>query len=298
MRTVAIIAGPTAGGKSALALDRALRLNGVIINADALQMYRDLPILTATPAADDLSAVPHRLYGTLGPNDMSSAPLWRDLALQEIRAALAAGKTPILVGGTGFYLRTMIEGLSPIPEIPDEVREAAEEKMNAIGAPAFHADFAQIDPVMAARLKPGDTQRLIRAWEVLAHTGQSLSVWQSLPKTPPPDDLVFDITLVMPDRETLYDRCDRRFDTMLKSGALEQVRDFAAALGDNDPKTVPVTRALGFLPLREHLRGELTFAEAVEKSKADTRHYAKRQVTWFRNQTRPLKNIASIQTVG
>jgi tRNA dimethylallyltransferase len=175
VETVHIIAGPTAGGKSALALRLTAEKDGVVINADSLQIYDGLQILTAQPSAAEKKAVPHRLYNLLQPDQACSAMIWRELALTEIHAALQAGKTPILVGGTGFYLKTLIEGLSPIPEIPDEIRLLGEELMDKIGIEAFFAALSEKDPETAARLDPRNRQRIIRAWEVLAHTGRGLS---------------------------------------------------------------------------------------------------------------------------
>lgn len=288
--TVFIVAGPTAGGKSAYALRRAREENGVIINADSMQIYADLPILTAAPPEDERRAAPHRLYNILPAQERCSAARWCDMAFTEIAAALDAGKTPIIVGGTGFYLKAMCDGLSPIPVVAPDIRAAATETQRKLGNPAFHAALAQKDPAMAARLHPQDTQRLIRAWEVWEATGKSLADWQAEPPVPPPAIYNYHLTTIMPPRDVLYDRCNRRFAAMVETGALDEVESFARRIDEGSvPEDAPVTGALGFAPLRAYLRGELTRAEAVEQAQTDTRHYAKRQVTWFRNQVQADK---------
>jgi tRNA dimethylallyltransferase len=296
--TVLVIAGPTASGKSALALEKAREINGVIINADSLQLYDALPILTARPSASDMKAAPHRLYGIMAPDQAATAILWRDLAIAEIRAALHQGQVPILVGGTGFYIKTLIEGLSPVPEVPDEVRILGEDLMDKVGIAAFFEAFREKDPEMAAKLDPNNRQRLIRAWEVLAHTGQSLAWWQSLPKQHAPEDLLFEITLVMPDRDVLYDRCNRRFEDMIASGAVQEAREFDdRIMAGKVPIDSPATKALGFEALQAHVRGEMPIESAIFLAQNDTRHYAKRQATWFRHQVAPQKNIVRIDIV-
>lgn len=300
---VHIICGPTASGKSSRGLALAREKNGVIINADSLQIYNRLPILTAQPSVDDKEEIPHRLYGILDGNHQCTAGAWRQMALQEINAALETGLTPILVGGTGFYIKALIEGLSPIPEIPDTVRIIAEDLMEQLGAEAFHAALAEKDPVMAARLHPNDRQRNMRAWEVLAHTGQSLAEWQALPKVEPNSSLIFDIEIILPEREILYRNCDRRFEAMIEEGALSEVEKL-----DNDIMAgriaidAPITQALGFKELQQHLNGEMDLATAILLGQNSTRHYAKRQMTWFRNQIKndgaQQKNIARVEIIG
>lgn len=283
-----MIAGPTAGGKSARALRLAEECNGVIINADSLQLYDALPLLTAQPSEPDKAHAPHRLYALLTPEQSCTAMLWREMALTEIRAALSQGQTPIVVGGTGFYLKALIEGLSPIPEVPEEVRVLAQDLMDRIGIEAFYRSLQEQDPDTAAKIDRHNPQRLVRAWEVLAHTGQGLSYWHTLPKAEPADDLDFRVTLVSPPREDLYRSCDVRFLTMMEKGALEEVRAFDALIEDGKvPLDAPVTHALGFKPLQAHLRGEHDLDTAIFLAQNETRHYAKRQVTWFRHQLKP-----------
>lgn len=283
--TIHIIAGPTASGKSALALRMAEDKSGVIINADSMQIYNALPILTAQPSDEDKQAVPHRLYGILPPDCPCSAAQWRNFAIQEINAVLNAGHVPILVGGTGLYIGALLYGLSPMPDVPSAIRARAVALQAERGNPAFHIELQTIDPVMASRLHPNDTQRLIRAWEVMTATGKSLSEWQAAPREAPPENWRFHITLVLPDRETLYNRCNTRFDWMLKNGAIEEAAAF------NAPGTWSVENALGYRALKAYTQGYMSLEDAIDRAKAETRQYAKRQVTWFNHQIKPAKNV-------
>ena len=297
-KTIYIIGGPTAGGKSAHALELAQQHDGVIINADSMQIYDGLPTLTAQPSTEDKKAAPHTLYGTLHPNESCSAGNWREIVEPLITEILAAGKTPIVVGGSGLYINALIKGLSPIPDIPDDIRQAASNKQQELGNPAFHAELAKLDPVMAARLDPLNKARLVRAWEVLEATGKSLAEWQELPPLGPPDDWKFDVTLVMPEREVLYARCNQRFEWMLENGALEELESFNKDVEDGKiSKTALLRHALGAKPLSDYLKGKLSKEEAVEKGQSETRQYAKRQVTWFRHQIKNNKNVANITQI-
>ncbi len=292
---VVIVTGPTAGGKSGLALDLAEAFDGVVINADSMQVYRELEILTARPGPAALARAPHRLYGTLPGHQRCSAGRWRTLALAEIAAAHAAGKLPLVVGGTGLYLRALIEGLAEVPEIPVAVREAAEARHRELGGPGLHAELAARDPAMAARLEPGDSQRLIRAWEVLEATGRSLAAWQA-------ERVVggeagrqsracrFLRLVRLPPRAALYAACDARFRAMIERGALEELRHLRE-LG-LDPR-LPVMRALGVRELGRHLDGAESLDAAIAQAQQATRNYAKRQMTWLRTQTPP----ESVRTV-
>ncbi len=282
---VHIIAGPTAGGKSARALALAKEIGGVIINADSLQIYDGLSILTAQPSIADMEDIPHRLYGVLQPDELMSAMDWRLKALSEIDAALGAGQVPIVVGGTGFYLKTLISGLSPIPEIPNDVRVLSDALMDKIGIENFFLQLKEIDPVIAETIDPHNRQRLVRAYEVFAHTGKPMSYWQSLPPVGIRHDLNFKTEIIMPDRDDLYERCNARFDAMITGGAVQQVRDFDdKILAGRIPFDCALTHALGFASLQAHVRGEMDLDTAIVLSKNETRHYAKRQVTWFKNQ--------------
>lgn len=276
-----VLAGPTASGKSALALALAQRLNGTVVNADSLQLYADLPLLTARPGAADTQAAPHCLYGLLEPTAQWSAAQWAAAAWREMETARTAGRLPIVVGGTGLYLTALLDGLSPIPDIPPAVRAAARALVDDIGPAALHARLAARDPETAARLRPTDPQRLARAWEVLEATGTPLAVWQAAPPVGPvlrPDAAVI---VLAPDRAWLKRRIDDRFEAMLAAGALDQVRAVRDAGVGRD---APVMRALGAHMLWDHLDGRLDLDTAAAQAKTVSRRYAKRQDTWFRTQ--------------
>jgi tRNA dimethylallyltransferase len=278
-----VIAGPTASGKSALASAAAAEFGGVVINADSMQVYRGVPILTAQPTAEEQARLPHRLYGAFAPDQLCSAGIWRGLAAGACAEAWAQGRLPVVVGGTGLYIRSLVEGLSPIPDIPNAVREAARALFATLGNARFHERLAARDPVMAARLDPGNSQRLVRAWEVLEATGRSLADWQADPREGGLD--AESLTLLLaPPRDALYQSCDARLVKMLDQGALGEVAALAA-LG-LDP-ALPVMKALGVAEFAAHLRGELPLADALARAQQSTRRYAKRQTTWFRHQLIP-----------
>lgn len=278
---VVVIGGPTASGKSAAALAVAEEFGGTVINADSMQVYRDLRVLTARPDPEDEARAPHRLYGVLSVTERCSAARWRDLALAEIAAAQGQGRMPVVVGGTGLYLRALTDGLSDIPTIPEAVREAARTRHRAVGGEAFRAELVVRDPA-SAKLHAGDTQRLVRAWEVVEATGRPLSDWQSRPAVlGPPPDLRFITIVLAPPRPALYAACDGRFLTMVARGALEEARAMEAM--GLDP-ALPAAKALGLPELRAYVRDEVSLDEAVRLARQATRHYAKRQSTWFRHQ--------------
>jgi tRNA dimethylallyltransferase len=285
---VVVLYGPTASGKSDLAIALAERLDGVVINADSLQVYAELKILTARPDDSAIKKAPHRLFGVLPASEAGSAAWWRDAALAEIAAAHAAGKYPILAGGTGLYLKTLIEGLSPVPTSDPEARAKATAIYNDIGGEAFRVLLAERDPVIAARLKPGDRQRLIRAWEVVEASGTPLSQWQAMPRNPG-HGLEFTLVGLMPPRDALYARIDRRFETMLALGAVDEAARFEA-LGLSP--ALPANKALGLPELRRHLKGEVDLAEATCSAQQASRNYAKRQMTWLRHQMPADKKTA------
>lgn len=283
--TICVIAGPTASGKSARALDVAQTHNGVIINCDSMQIYDALPILTAQPTEADRHHIPHLLYGVLPPNEACSAGAWRTMVTPIIHETLAAGQTPIICGGTGLYIRALMDGLSPIPPVPDDVRARADALMAEIGCPALYDELVKRDPLMKERFHPNHSARIQRAWEVLEATGKSLAYWQDQPLIQPPDNWDFKMEIIMPPREALYQNCDDRFEAMLDHGALNEVREFKARCeaGEIDDNAL-IRKALGFKPLCDYLDGHTTLDEAVSQSQTDTRRYAKRQMTWFRNQ--------------
>jgi tRNA dimethylallyltransferase len=279
---VLVIAGPTASGKSALALALAEELGGTVINADALQCYRDLRILTARPDAAAEARAPHRLYGFLDAADPGSAGRWRALALAEIAVAATARQLPIVVGGSGLYLRALTAGLAPIPDIPDAVRQEARALHRTLGGAGFRARLAALDAAAAARLAPGDTTRLLRAYEVVRATGRSIYYWQAQPHGQPLGRLV--TILLLPPRPALYAACDARLAAMVAAGALAEAAALASRL--LSPR-LPAMRAAGLPELFAHLRGEMPLDAAVAAAQRATRRYAKRQVTWFCHQARP-----------
>jgi tRNA dimethylallyltransferase len=259
--------------------------NGVIINCDSQQIYDGLPILSAQPPEEDKAKIPHRLYAALHPNDVCSAGNWREIAEPVIQEVIANDQTPVICGGTGLYIKALIEGLSPMPDIPDEVRNAVVARYEEIGAEEFYKDLENRDPEMAARFHVNHKARIIRAMEVLEATGRSLADWQKEERQAPPSEWNFEIHKIIPERETLYARCNERFEWMVDNGALEEVEEFDQRLQSGEVKDgVPLTKALGFKELRTYLRGEMSKEDAIEKSQALTRNYAKRQTTWFRNQ--------------
>ena len=280
---VVIIAGPTAGGKSALALELAAAFGGVIINADSQQIYGDLRILSARPDAAAMRRVPHRLYGFLDAAERGSVAIWRERALAEIAAARATGRPAFLVGGTGLYLRALQRGLAPVPGIPAAIRAEAGELYDRLGGAEFRERLALLDPAAASRLPTGDRQRLLRAWEVVRGTGQPLGEWQrrAAKSSPGLVSLRFATLLIVPPREVLYAACDRRFALMIAEGALDEAAALAArAL----PSDLPAMKAVGVPELLRHLRGEIRLEDAIALAQRATRRYAKRQMTWFRHQ--------------
>lgn len=279
---IVVVAGPTASGKSALALDLAVEFGGVVINADSMQVYDELRILTNRPEPAHEARAPHRLFGVVSVTEVCSAARWRDLALAEIAAADAADALPILAGGSGLYIRALLEGLSPVPEIPPGVRAAARARHGEIGGPAFHEELAERDPEMAARLSPGDSQRLMRAWEVVEATGESLADWQ---RQPPSGGVYGGAVLVLalvPPRNELYAACDARFLTMVEDGALDEARAIHAR--GLDP-SLPAMKALGVPELGRYLSEDCSLHEAIVAAQQATRRYAKRQLTWLRHQS-------------
>ncbi len=285
---VVVIAGPTASGKSALALALADEFDATIINADSMQVYRELPVLTAQPDATERASAPHRLYGVLPAAERCSAMRWREMALAEIRRSDAAGRLPLVVGGSGLYLKALMDGLSDIPDIAPEIREAAKQRHARLGGPTFHAELAARDPATAVRLSPGDSQRLIRAWEVLEATGRPLADWQAGPRDAAPRDLGFLTVVLDPPRDRIYRSCDARLRDMVAGGAVAEV-EMLLALG-LDPD-LPAMRALGVRELAGYLRGDRDLEDAIESTQIATRRYAKRQSTWFRHQTTGAKTL-------
>jgi tRNA dimethylallyltransferase len=276
-----LIAGPTASGKSALALRLALATGGVLINADSMQVYRDLRIITARPGVADEAKAPHRLFGHVDAAVNYSVALWLGAARGALSEAKREGRPPIFVGGTGLYFKALTQGLSGIPTVPDEVRAAVRARGAGVPAAELHAELARRDPLMAARLRPSDPQRILRALEVLEATGKSLSAFQ-VARMPPLLDIAGARAIFLnPERDELKRRINTRFDAMLEAGALAEAE--ALLRRDLDP-ALPLMRAHGLRHLIAHLRGEISLSEAAELAKRDTRTYARRQFTFARHQ--------------
>ena len=280
-RTVLVVAGPTASGKSALALAAAREFNGTVINADSMQLYDALPILTAQPSEADQRATPHVLYGGLPADAVGTAQGWRIMALREIAAAHAGCRLPIVVGGTGLYLRTLMSGLAPMPDIPPDIRARVRQMWDGKGPAAVRARLEHVDPDIASRLKPGDRQRQLRALEVFEATGRPLSQWQQEMAEGPPPGLRFARILLQPDRPVLRMAIAARFGKMLEAGALAEVE---ALLARGLPPDRPILRAVGLPQLAAFQQGKIDLDQAISQAVIATGQYAKRQDTWFRHQ--------------
>jgi tRNA dimethylallyltransferase len=278
---VILIAGPTASGKSALALALAEKLGGVIINADSMQVYRDLRIITARPTAEEEQRVPHLLYGHVDAAENFSVGRWRAEAATALASTKQKSGPAIVVGGTGLYFKALARGLAAVPPVPAEIRHMVRARLLSDGVAALHAELKVRDPAAAARLMPGDRARIARALEVVLATGRSLLSWHEEGEPASLDASRAAKVFLTPNREGLLRRIDARFDAMIAAGAVEEVRALAARNLDPD---LPAMKAHGVPWLIRHLRGEITLAEAVEGGKRDTRQYTKRQATWFRHQ--------------
>ena len=275
-----IVAGPTASGKSALALELARDLPGTVINADAMQVYRELRILTARPTASDEALAPHALYGVRPAREPGSAAWWRGAALAAMAAAHAAGRIPILCGGTGLYLHALTAGLSEIPDPGPAARAEARALLAELGPQALHERLAAVDPATAAALRPTDSQRIARGFEVWRGTGRGLAAWRAAGGTGGPGGWRFAAIVLDPPRAVLREAAGARFAAMLEAGAVAEVRALLA-LG-LDP-AVPALRAHGVPELAAHLRGEISLDEAASRAVAATGRYVKRQATWLRH---------------
>ena len=280
-RPVVVVAGPTASGKSTLAADIAEKFGGVVINADSMQVYRGIERLSAAPDAALRARVPHRLYGILDPAEPCSAGDWRVRAIAEIRQAHDEGALPVVTGGTGMYLRGLMDGLAPMPEIPDDIRLSIRQRMESDGSIALYEELRLRDPDSAAMLNPGDRQRIGRAMELLAATGKGLHAWQKGTAADREEDIRYFCLLLLPPREALYRTVEARFRAMLDSGALDEVRRLAARGLD---LSLPAMKALGVPELLRHIAGEIDRAAACRAASQATRRYVKRQFTWFNHQ--------------
>lgn len=290
-----LIAGPTAAGKSAAALALAERINGVIVNTDAMQVYSELPVLSGQPTAEEFRRVPHRLYGHVSASERYSAGRFQDEAAAEFANILAAGRVAIFAGGTGLYFHVLTRGLSPIPQVPAEIRALVRTRFDTLGREQFYAELVQRDPA-AAVLRVSDTQRLLRAADVLEATGRPLSQWQAVAGKPVLQGLKLARFVLAPGRELLIDRINRRFESMISRGAVEEVR----ASRDLAP-SLPAARMLGFPELSRYLKAEQGLDDAIAEAQMATRRFAKRQLTWFRRYmadwswvSEPGNNLSSI----
>jgi tRNA dimethylallyltransferase len=290
-----LIAGPTASGKSALALALAQELRATIINADSMQVYRDLRIITARPTPEEEARVPHTLYGHVDAAHSYSTGRWCVDAGAALREAEEAGNLPIVVGGTGLYFKALTCGLARIPPIPSELRSRIRGRLQSQGSAALHAELCDRDPVTARRLMAGDGARITRALEVVLATGRSLTDWQREGMTPALDPRGAVRIFLAVDRKELYLRIDTRFEAMLAAGALEEVR---ALLGRDLDPALPAMKAHGVPWLIRHLQGDIDLATAADAAKRDTRRYTKRQATWFRHQLPDWTWVAPAQALG
>jgi tRNA dimethylallyltransferase len=278
---ITLLAGPTASGKSRRALDMAQRTGAVIVNADSQQLYADLRVLSARPSVGEEALAEHRLYGVADAAEAWSVGRWTRTVMPVLAELAAEGRPALLVGGTGLYFTALTTGLADIPDVPVGVRDAAAAAFDADGETAFRRWLAEVDPAAEARIKAGDRQRLTRAWAVAQHTGRALSDWTA-DTTPLLAPGSWTGLVIEPEREALYANCDLRVADMVEAGALDEVRALMAR--GLDP-ALPAMKAVGVREFAAHLTGETTLAAAVEATRQATRNYAKRQLTWFRNQT-------------
>ncbi len=287
---VIVVAGPTASGKSALALTVASAFSGTVINADSIQVYRELRILSNRPSPSEEASSPHRLFGVFDAVERCSAANWRNLAITEISSAHAQGRLPIVVGGTGLYLKALLEGLSRMPAIPHQIRANLKLRLAKEGPAVLHNELKLRDPAAAERLNPGDSHRVMRALEIHEYTGCSITEFQARSKIKPPAGLNFKIILLQPPREGLYKRCDDRLVQMLEKGVVDEVKEFLSEGYDPD---LPIMKALGLAEFGAHLNGQKSLEQALKETQQATRRYAKRQMTWFRTQI--IADIALIE---
>ena len=278
---ITLLAGPTASGKSRRALEMAQRTGAVIVNADSQQLYADLRVLSARPSTTDEALAQHRLYGVADAADAWSVGRWSRAVMPVLAELAAQGRPALLVGGTGLYFTALTTGLADIPDVPVETRDAAGRDFDADGEASFRRRLAEVDPAAEARIEAGDRQRLTRAWAVARHTGRALSDWTA-DTTPLLAPEAWTGMVIEPEREALYANCDLRVAQMVQAGALDEVRALTAR--GLDP-ALPAMKAVGVREFAAHLAGETTLAAAIEATRQATRNYAKRQLTWFRNQT-------------
>lgn len=281
--TVLIIAGPTASGKSRLAIDAARAFNGVIINCDAMQIYKDIPIIAATPSQQEKAMAEHRLFELYDVEKHGNVVEWLNLCVTEIRALWSEQKLPIVVGGTGMYIDALINGVTPIPEVPDQIRQ----HVATMSLPELYSFLEQNDPIMAQRLHPNDKTRLTRAVEIMLFTKRKLSDWYQVPLIKKLPEAQFRVVKIVPSIEVIEQRCRERLDKMISAGVLAEI---SALLNLGIDETLPAMKALGIPELSLAVKGQMPLKKALELAKLHTRQYAKRQRTWLKN-----KLIADIE---
>ena len=292
-----IICGPTGAGKSSLALNLAEKFEGVIINADSVQIYREIKILSGRPTSDDYRKAPHRLYGIMSIFKPCTLGIWRKMALETIKECELSGRLPIICGGTGLYIKFLLNELSAIPEISPSIKLEAREKLKELGNENFRELLSKNDPASASRIKSGDTNRLLRAWEVFTATTKPLSYWHKKSRKAGSQHKFFKVCL-MPERKALYSICDQRFLEFVEQGAVEEARAFDFITASPE---VPASKTLGLLELIKYTKGELELSDAIEQAQRTTRRYAKRQLTWFRHQLDEdflIQNLCCRKTVS
>ena len=284
--TVVVVAGPTASGKSGLALDLAQQYNGVIINADASQVYKDIPIISAAPSAEDKQKVEHLLYEVFDARQNGSVTDWLKLAVEAIKNVWNRGMVPIVVGGTGFYIESLVKGVSPIPETSQKIKQDVADMLKNNGLATVYACLQKLDPVGAERVNPNDTTRVRRALEIFLDTGKSIDYWFQVPMVKMLPEAKFRMIVLLPQLKKLEEKCSLRFDEMMKNGALDEVKKLKEKKLD---KNLPVMKAIGVPELMSFLDKKMSKKDAADLAKLRTRQYAKRQLTWFRNR---MKNVA------
>jgi tRNA dimethylallyltransferase len=284
-----LIAGPTASGKSALALKLAQATGAEIVNADSMQLYAGLQVITAGPSPHELKQAAHHLFGAVDPADGWSVGHWQRAASRVLDEIRSRGRSAVIVGGTGLYFRALTQGLAEVPPLPPEARESADAEFAEMGEAAFRTRLAEADPAAAERIAPGDRQRLVRAWEVYAGTGKPLSAWQ---ETGDPTITEWSAVALEPPRDALYDRCDARLAAMLHHGALDEVRDLVARRLHPD---LPAMKAVGVREFAAYLAGQTTRDEALLAAQMETRRYAKRQMTWMRGQMADWPRLTALE---
>ncbi len=292
---IIILSGPTASGKSALALFIAAEIDAVIINCDSKQIYREIPIITAQPTEAEKQTVEHNLYGVISAAEDCSVARWIELAIGAISAARAKNKIPLLVGGTGLYIKYLTEGLPNIPDIEDDIRAKVRDRLAEIGSVQLHQELTKIDAEMAEKLKPNDGQRIARAYEVIQQTGKSLLWWQQQKSQPFYSKESFQTFFLAPDREKVYENCNKRFVTMVNDGVIDEIKALDSMSLD---ATLPAMKAHGVPEILSYLHGNMTLDDAIDQAQKNTRHYIKRQFTWFKHQMQDvifLENLAKEQ---